>query len=105
MNDYNLEASETSLSLNESNTVGAFAFRGMTDNQTRTTLFTPETLLEWAKAVNDAFEDDPAIEIVFTPKKPMVAKKVSDKDVNIGIGVAPRLKPDDYEEMIGDSDE
>jgi hypothetical protein len=104
MSEYEIEASETSLSLNESNTVGAFAYQSMTDNQTRTTLFTPETLLEWAKAVNDAYEDDPAIEIVFTPKKPMVAKKVSDTNVSIGIGVAPRLRPDDYDGMIGDSE-
>ena len=106
MSDYELTGSANAIGFNETNTVGAFVCEGFTTNQTRTGLFTPEGLLEWAQAVNDAYGDNPAVEIVFTPNKPLVAKKRdTDKDVNIGIGLAPRLKPDDYEELKSDNDE
>lgn len=105
MSDYNLTGDSTAVALNESNTVGVFAYKNINNNQTRSALFTPEYLLEWAKAVNDAYGDDPAIEVVFTPDKPMVATKKTDKQTQVGIGIAPRLKPDDYDDLVdGDSE-
>jgi len=103
MSEYDLTGSKNAIALNESESVGVFAHKKFNTNQTRSTLFTPEYLLEWAKAVNDAYEDEPAVEVVFTPKKPIVAKANSD-DADVGIGLAPRLMPEDYEEIIGESE-
>jgi len=103
MSDYELNGSDVAVELNKSRSVGVFSTESVRSNQTRTTLFTPEYLLEWAKAVAEAYEDEPAIEVVFTPKKPMVAQHINANQ--IGIGIAPRLRPDEWEELDGDSNE
>ena len=87
-----LVGNKDSVSLNSSDTVSVFAYQHTTTNQTRTTTFTPRLLLEWAKRVDEAYGDDPSVEIVFTPEKPIVARKAgTDKDPHLGIALAPRI--------------
>ena len=87
-----LMGSKDSVALNAGDTIAVFAYDHTKNNQTRTTTFTPELLLEWAKRVNEAYGDDPAVELVFTPDKPLIARKqTTDKEPSIGIGLAPRL--------------
>lgn len=108
MNNVELTGSRKSLGLNKGNTVGAFAYQHMTDNQTRSTLYTAGELVTWAKAIEEAYGSDEPVEVVFTPNKPMIATeyvKNDGEDVPLGIGIAPLLEPDVYDEMMGEDDE
>jgi hypothetical protein len=73
---------------------------GLPENKRTKTYFTPEYLVEWAKAVKDCYENKGHIEVLFHKDAPMVARLVADEDENepsIGIGIAPRLPAEDYE--------
>lgn len=63
-----------------------------TNNQTRTTMFRTDRLVEWAEAVDDAY--GPYVEVVFTPEKPMVATH-QEGDGSIGVCVAPAKEVND----------
>ena len=105
MSEYNLFGGPRSIRWNSANTVGAFAHQGVTDNQTRSGYYTTSDLVEWAKAIEGAYGENETVEVVFTPNKPMVATEFErDTEMSIGIGVAPLLEPDDYEETKGDSE-
>ena len=87
--EYELKGGPSGVALNRENTVGVFAHTHFTTNQTRSSLFDPDYLVEWAKAVRDAYGLE--VEVVFTPDKPMVAVD-PDPDVTslAGIAVCPR---------------
>lgn len=81
------------IGMNTSNTVGIRMF-DFTTNQTRSTIFTPRFLREWAEFVEDVYGEDGAVEVVFTPDCSMMARPVTDDplDESIGVAVAPRIK-------------
>ena len=105
MSDYTLTGGPRSIGLNESNTVGAFVHEGITNNQTKSGYYTAGQLVDWAKAVQDTYGEDEAVEVVFTPQRPMVATgRDPDTEMKIGIGVAPMLEPDAYAELKAESE-
>jgi len=95
MSEYDLTANSKSIALEPTETIGISSLH-FTGKQTRSAKFTPALLREWAEAVEDAFDGEPAVEIVFTPDKPIVAREITDDDYSESVGVclAPRLVPD-----------
>ncbi|AFH21578.1 hypothetical protein OSG_eHP4_00180 [environmental Halophage eHP-4] len=93
MSDYELHGEENTVGLNGENTIGVVACQHLCENQTRRGYYTPETLVEWAEAVADAYEEEACVEIIFTPGEPMIATRETDKETRIGIGIAPRIFP------------
>ena len=87
MPEYSLYGTEIAVALDATNTVGIFPGKEITTNQTRSTLFSPDMLVKWAKAVEDAYGAE--ARVVFTPERPMLATH-PDEDALIGIAVAPR---------------
>lgn len=86
------------ISFNTQATVGVMATGHHTTNQTRSALFNPRYLKMWAKTVHEAYGDQAEVEVIFTPDRPMVAVKSSDKAAKVGIGVAPRTLPEEVED-------
>jgi len=95
MSDQDLYGGIHGIGLEPAKVVGVMATEHMRTNQTRTTRFDPKYLLEWAKAVNEAYERE--VEVVFTPERPMLAHE-SGADPTVGIGVAPRLSKEDVDD-------
>ena len=89
----NLIGEEHSMSLNETNTMGVMTVDRLTTNQTRTVSFSSTGLVEWAKAVEEAYDGDP-VDVMFAPERPIVAVKGGESnDASLGIGLAHRLPP------------
>lgn len=92
------------VSFNRAETVGVMPSDYHRTNETRTATFDPRYLKLWARCVEEAYGEDSAVEIIFTPGKPMVAVKSTTDTVRCGIGVAPRMSREEYEEMKEDDD-
>lgn len=91
--DIELSGGLNAIGFNRLDTVGAMALDNIATNQTRRTKYSTSVLKEWAIAVDEAY--DGAVEIMFTPDRPMVAVKINTDDdrddARVGIGAAPRL--------------
>jgi len=105
MTDITLKAFDDHVGLNDSASVGIMQPDTFTGSQTRSTLFTPEYLREWAELIEEAYSDETVVEVVHTPDCPMVAKKYNGKggeESTIGVAVAPRVHQEEYEETTGE---
>lgn len=99
MSDDHLTGSDDSIGINSDNTVGIIEVPYIKTNETRSCKFTTSKLVEWAEAVDEAY--DGVVNVVFTPKRPLVATEVIPNDDNtarVGVSVAPRLPPKDLED-------
>lgn len=72
--------------------------RPVSNNQTRRAHFSARRLVEWAKQVQEAQEDefDDEVVVELTPEKPLMAK--SSEDAEIGIALAPIVPGGDTDE-------
>lgn len=98
MNEWELFGDKGWIAINgRKNTVGIVSVDGITDNQTRSAIFTPRLLKLWAEAAMEAYGSE--ARIIFTPDNPVIATDY-DKDrsgfADIGIAVAPRAPPEDF---------
>lgn len=98
MAGYGLHGTDAAVSLNKEHTIGVTTPDRITTNQTRTTLFEPELLSEWADAVAEAYNDP--VRVVFTPDRPIIA--TAGESAVVGIGLAPRVLPDEMDGGLDD---
>ena len=101
---YTITGHDSSFSLNKSYTMGVMEVPGLKTNQTRSTYFTTSVLLEWAEAIVEAYGENEAVEIMFTPEKPIIARQINPDggESKLGLGAAPRLDQDSYAELHED---